>query len=296
MQFYTSYSDAFHGAFAGQSYAVAHLTSIRLPMNIDTSGCYKVFFFLTGNKTFHIGKAMYDVDPGDLFVIHPGEWHYFSNIKEKESQERFVIFLYPDFLKQLSSEKTDLSSCFFHTQPIGKDGHSHRISLSYADREYLLSLFSKAVSYTGYGEDLRDLSVLLELLVFANQAYQATHQRTSGNGIGKLTSVPHGYSRQMSRLLGFLDEHFTEDLSLEDLSKQFFLSESYLCRIFKKETGTTIHKYVTARRITLAKQLLTQGYSVTEACTMSGFKDYNGFLKSFVTSVGTSPKKYAQLF
>ena len=81
---------------------------------------------------------------------------------------------------------------------------------------------------------------------------------------------------------------------MEEIAGQFYMSSSYLCRIFKGGTGTTIHRYITAKRITYAKDLLSQGYSCMDACTMSGFKDYNGFWKSFTKSVGVSPAKYSQ--
>ena len=73
----------------------------------------------------------------------------------------------------------------------------------------------------------------------------------------------------------------------------FYLSSSYLCRIFKDETGTTINRYITAKRISRAKALLAEGYSVTETCGMCGFQDYSNFLKAFTKAVGISPKKYA---
>lgn len=72
------------------------------------------------------------------------------------------------------------------------------------------------------------------------------------------------------------------------------MSTSYLCRIFKEATGTTINKYITAKRITLSKSLLDQGYSVSEACEVCGFNDYSNYLRAFTKAVGISPKKYAQ--
>ena len=73
-----------------------------------------------------------------------------------------------------------------------------------------------------------------------------------------------------------------------------FFSKNYLSKIFKQETGTSINKYITAQRITLAKSLLTNGHSVADACNMCGFRDYSNFLKTFTKIVGVSPKKYAQ--
>ena len=75
----------------------------------------------------------------------------------------------------------------------------------------------------------------------------------------------------------------------------FFLSPAYLCKLFRNATGTTLHKYVTAKRITLAKNLLTDGMSVSATCAACGFNDYSNFIKIFTKSVGVPPKKYATL-
>ncbi len=82
-------------------------------------------------------------------------------------------------------------------------------------------------------------------------------------------------------------------MSIEHLSEHFFLSESYICRIFKLSTGTTINKYITARRISMAKSMLSNGMSINDVCSNCGFNDYSNFLKSFKKAVGVSPKKYS---
>ena len=82
---------------------------------------------------------------------------------------------------------------------------------------------------------------------------------------------------------------------MEQLAANFYLSESYICRIFKQATGTTVGKYITARRISIAKAHLNEGASVNEAFEKSGFGDYSNFFKAFTKAVGVSPKKYANL-
>ncbi len=286
MQTYDSYTDAFKAALSSQTFSIAHLQHVKLPLNIDISGCCKLFFFLSGAKQFHIDQYIYDIQPGDLFFINQREFHYFPKILG-DSHERFVAFIHPDFLKKLSTGKTDLFSCFSHKEP-----HPvHRLQLQQEDRDKVLHLLHKLTSVDGFGEDILTTSHFLELVVFLSGLYlkhQADHPRK------RLPEPTAGRCVQIHPIAAYIDEHITQDLSLEILSQQFYLTPSYLCRIFKNGTGTTIHKYITAKRITLAKDLLTQGFSVTDACSLSGFKDYNGFFKSFVSAVGISPKKYAQ--
>lgn len=285
MQLHTSYSSTFQAALASQTFAIGHLKHIKLPMNIDTSGCYKVFYFVSGRKKFHIDNYVYDIRPGDLFLVNQREWHYFSQIAEEESHERIVIFIYPDYLQKLSSKQTNLSDCFLHEDK----NTSHRLTLFPNEQEQILHLIHKISSGEEYGEDILDLSVFMEMMVFLNRVFLRSRALPAAVQESALYQ-----SKQVYEIMTYINKHITEELALETLSEQFYLSPSYLCRIFKSSTGTTIHKYITAKRITLAKDLLTQGHSVTDACHLSGFKDYNGFLKSFVTAVGIPPKKYAQ--
>ena len=95
--------------------------------------------------------------------------------------------------------------------------------------------------------------------------------------------------------MSYINNNIHQTISIADLASRFFISESYICRIFKATTGTTINKYITARRISIAKSLLAEGIGVTEVCEQCGFNDYSNFLKSFSKSVGISPKKYAQI-
>lgn len=294
MQLHTSYDTAFKAALDTQTFAIARLQHIKLPMNIDTSGCYKLFYFISGAKKFHIDNYIYDIEPGDLFFVNQREWHYFSQINEDDSHERIVVFIYPEFLKTLCTEQTDLCACFTHKA----DTLEHKLRLQSKDCDKLTYLIHKFTSANGYGEDIFTMSIFLEMMVFLNRACQKYQQTQTEHPEGRHShmtlAASLSQSKQVSPILSYIDSHITEDLSLERISGQFYVTPSYLCRIFKNATGTTIHKYITAKRITLAKDLLTQGYSVTDACNRSGFKDYNGFLKSFVSAVGIAPKKYAQ--
>jgi AraC-like DNA-binding protein len=97
----------------------------------------------------------------------------------------------------------------------------------------------------------------------------------------------------MNDILAYINRSITDSLSIQSLSERFFISPSYLCRLFKQHMGTTVVKYVTAQRIALAKSILESGCSVSDAYERSGFTDYSSFYKAFKKAVGISPKKYA---
>ena len=105
--------------------------------------------------------------------------------------------------------------------------------------------------------------------------------------------INKGQYKQVDEILSYINQHLTDNLSIAVLASHFYLSGSYICKIFKNTTGTTINRYITAKRISKAKALLAEGYSVTETCSLCGFGDYSNFLKTFTKMVGISPKKYA---
>ena len=264
-------------------FAVAHLYKDEKTMDMHIHDCYEVYYSISGGKQFLINNKLYDIEPGDLFVINQYESHYLTQI-DKTIHERIVLSVYPDFIQNISSKETDLNYCF-HARP---QDFSHKIHLNKDQQQRFLYYINKLTSSNEYGHDLIEKSVFLELFVMINAIYMEHEGQ-------KTTDTFSTYHYQVDDILSFINNNITSPLSIKELSSQFYLSESYICRIFKTTTGTTINKYITARRISIAKSLLADGLSVTEVYEKCGFNDYSNFLKSFTKSVGISPKKYSQL-
>ena len=93
------------------------------------------------------------------------------------------------------------------------------------------------------------------------------------------------------RVLRYLNENITADLSLDKLSQRFFVSKYYLCRAFKKQNGVSIHSYVSHKRIMYAKGLIDAGETASGAAYKVGFGDYSAFYRAYVKLVGQSPTK-----
>ena len=285
MRYHDTYRGAFLECIQSRRFAVAHLQRLQQDLEIDTSGCYKIFCNMSGGKKFHIDNRTFEVTGQELFLISPRFWHYFSHYTEEEGHERYVIFLYPEYLKELSTDQTDLSACFAHLT----DSVPHPLFLSPGEKERFVYFLQKMAASEGYGSDLLDVALLVEMMVFLNRlALREAEQVDCGS------LICGGYSKTVSELLAYLDDHIAEPIHLQDLSAAFYMSESHLCKTFKNVTGTTIHRYITARRITMAKVYLSQGYPISEVGALCGYNDYNAFLKAFTKEVGISPKKYAQ--
>jgi AraC-type DNA-binding domain-containing proteins len=262
-----------------QYFAVAHLYNNEKPMNIHIHDCCEIYFSVSGGKQFLIDNRFYNITPGDIFFINQYESHHLTQI-DQEIHERIVLSISTDYLKSISSPSTDLNQCFFSHKV------NHKLSLSLPDQKRFMYFIHKICSTGGYGEDLIEQAAFTELMVFLNRLLNMNKEQI-------ILKESSQYHQQVDSILTYINQNMLETLSINELSEHFFLSPSYLCRIFKAATGTTINKYIIAKRITIAKSLLAQGHTVNEACELCGFRDYSNFLKSFTKAVGVSPKKYA---
>ncbi|MBQ4109670.1 MAG: helix-turn-helix transcriptional regulator [Clostridia bacterium] len=98
---------------------------------------------------------------------------------------------------------------------------------------------------------------------------------------------------EAAKLKKYIDAHYNEKITIEDLSKIIFRSPAQVNRIFKSEYGITPYNYMLDRKIETAKYLLeTTGRSISTIAFQLNFTDEHYFSTYFKKRVGTSPKDY----
>lgn len=97
---------------------------------------------------------------------------------------------------------------------------------------------------------------------------------------------------QIKQLVG---ENYDQDLSLEGLANQVYLTPSYLSYLFKKETGQSLIRYITQVRMEKAAELLQDtNIKIVEICQMLGYRSSNYFIQSFRQYYGVTPAKFRE--
>ena len=277
---------AIRSCLENRTFAIARLYNNEKTMSIHIH--HEIYFSISGGKQFLIDNRMYEFGPGDIFFINQFESHYLSQI-DQMTHERIVISIYPEYLKRFSTPQTDLSCCFTRRDI----AFGHRIALSEEEKNRFLYYIHKLSENKGFGQDVLDQSAFLELMTYLNRIFMSRCAQETGSVQRDGRAVQGRHHAQIDEILSYINQHLAENLTVEQLAENFYLSESYICRIFKQATGTTINRYITAKRISRAKALLAEGHSVAETSSLCGFGDYSNFLKAFTKAVGISPKKYA---
>ena len=106
----------------------------------------------------------------------------------------------------------------------------------------------------------------------------------------------HGYvDNSIQKIRRFIDERFSQDITLSDVAEQVHLHPVYISKIFKEKTGMTFTEYLTDVRIETAARLLQQpGIYVYEVCEKVGYQNIKHFYKVFRRKKGCSPTEYRE--
>lgn len=106
-----------------------------------------------------------------------------------------------------------------------------------------------------------------------------------------------GSEEFLQSITAWLDQHYMEPVTLEEIGRRFHISPSYLSHMFKTETGFSPMKYLMYRRVGESQRLLMNGdLPVSEISDRLGFNDSSHFCRTFKKHVGTSPSAYRQHF
>src|SRR6202021_3832758 len=100
---------------------------------------------------------------------------------------------------------------------------------------------------------------------------------------------------QMRRAVELLQEHMDGELKLETLAEECRLSVSHFARSFRRSFGTSPHRYLTLRRVEIAKVLLSEtNSSLVEIAARTGFSDQAALTRTFANVVGATPEKWGR--
>ncbi len=103
------------------------------------------------------------------------------------------------------------------------------------------------------------------------------------------SSIMNGHKLMMD----YVEKHYTEDISVQDIAKALNYSEAYFCKLFKQNFGTNFVSFLSEYRITRAKELLSRTYvNIKDIGRSVGYPDSNYFAKVFKRVTGKSPSEY----
>lgn len=230
-----------------------------------------------------IKDEYYQVNPGEIFLIPPGELH---SLKAPESGNRFI------FLFDLSAFShihgfAGIQSILASPQHITRSGYP-----GIYDDIYQL-LVQMRTEYFGKSDfaELTIFSLLATLFV-----------KLGTNHVYNVNLFPNmrvykqkEYMDKFNSVMDHIDSHYMDELNLDDIASSIGFSKYHFSRLFKQYTGYTFCAYITHRRIKIAEDLLEQPeLSITEVALQSGFPSISTFNRVFKQMKNCTPSEYRE--
>lgn len=238
---------------------------------------YELVYVCEGTVRFSIGDSCYDAGPHTSLFISKLEEHNLKIING--FYRRFYILLSPSQLSKIIKEPK-LKSVFI-SRP---KGFCHAFDLSgvSSQTEALMNaIYSEYLNPGAYSNNI--LSDLFEM--FMVLCYRAKKEQFPLSS-KKISDVVYDVQY-------YIDRHFTEKISVDELAEQFYLSPSYLSHAFREWTGNSPKQYIMKSRIAYAKELLiTTDLSISDVALRSGFYDTSNFIRYFKKETNTTPLRY----
>lgn len=235
----------------------------------------------TCDAEYLVGANRYRLQKGDIIIVPPGVSHR-PLLPERmtEPYERDVLWISPDFIGDLCQTFPD-DNLF---EPTG----TQLIRTAGTRWEFLSDKFRQGVMEA----EQRDVG--WEAAVVANTVQLIVQLRRA---ILDRSAVPLRAEKPelLDRVLAYVEQHLSQKITLSDVARHFYVSESTISQTFRNKMGVSFHRCVTQRRLITAKQMIEEGTLLESVGEQVGFTDYSTFYRAFRQEYGISPRQYRKL-
>lgn len=249
---------------------------------IKSGKFYIMIFISRGSCYIDINNSFVFCGTEDLVLLKPNSSTVIHNQNGKFSLEYFIISISPDFLRELSDLDVDFEKSISFI-PNNLSITRLRSESAMLIKNIVLQIIALNTNEPEYGHDL-----------FIKNMYSLLMLQTIRSCIESDVVIKYHRNRKLilDDIFSYISVHLTDDISLESLEKEFFVSKYHICREFKRHTGLSPHAYIVKARLNLCCKYIEQGLPINEAYQLGGFNGYNHFFRAFKNEYRMTPKEY----
>lgn len=228
-----------------------------------------------------IGPNRYRLQKGDIIYVPPGVSHR-PILPEKMTApyERDVLWISQEFLSTMME--------LFPDDAAEQRDHSIPIRTAGTRWEFLEELFRTGVLEEEAKRPGWEMAVMGNTLMILANMKRAYMERSTG-------PVKAEKPELLDRITAYIERNYASHITVDDLARQFYVSNSTISHLFKQKMGVSLYRYITQRRLIAAKLLIAEKIPMEEISHRVGFMDYSTFYRAFKQEYGISPKQFAHL-
>lgn len=240
---------------------------------------FEILICLADGGKFMLNDNFLPLYRGVVLLVEKGSLH--RCVVEVSSYERYIIHASYETLWLLSSPQTNLISILEHAgnYTIFDDEQLEEISLLIEE-----CLHQSSEIGADFERNILFMRIILYIIQHLNRRQIST------------AAAPSKEFLKVMPIINYIHDNYDHEISLDAISRDFFISKYYLCRLFKSTTGFSVGGYITNYRIRQSCALLRKGASVQEAGELVGFGNNANFIRTFKKIIGSTPGKYSRQY
>ncbi|MCR5100302.1 MAG: helix-turn-helix transcriptional regulator [Butyrivibrio sp.] len=244
---------------------------------------YEFYFFIEGDISMVINGKEYNVSPSDVIIVPPGIKHHAIIHDSLIPYRRFVFWISKDYCDALLKRSPYYIYSMQHVITT-KHYIYHFDLLSFSSIQTLIFEILDEIHSDNYGKEAYISSCVERFLLKLNRLiYNMENSKTYEDS-----------SNTYSLIAAYIDAHLDEDLTLDDLASEFYLSKFHISHLFKENIGISVHQFITKKRLALVSADILSGTNISKTFDKYGFKDYSSFYRAFKKEYHLSPSEYKE--
>ncbi len=237
---------------------------------------YELVYIENADGTRHVGEHISQYEGSDLVLIGSNIPHLNFDYGVKTDCEKVVLQIHPDFKTNTFQQLPELNN-IDHLFEKSQYGIAFHGVTKIAIGKRLLQ-FQYLRPFAQFVEALNIFQLLSE-----SKEYTLLHEQPYINQYSQKEQ------ERIRHIYGYIDQHYQEKITLEEVAALSNLGKEAFCRYFKKATGNTFISFLNQYRISQAKRLLLMDKNVSETCFACGFESLSYFNRIFKKVTGENP-------
>lgn len=276
-------------------YYIYRIKSTALDHQSHYHNYYQVCFVARGEIVHHQGGDAVTLRAGDAFIVPPGFIHalHFEGVNTELYSLAFDTGLFEAGFSQSNAYRF-LEELHTGSEAVRKKSVRLRVVLDENQRRLVRHLLDCLISQqrADYPRGLSAAPSIVEsVLYLLAQSYYSQPSR-AGQFSEKVSC-----STVLRQCIAYVDGHYKERLTVDDLTRRFGISRSAFCAVFPQIAGMPLRKYIAYKRIMEAQMLIRSRpeWSLSRVAAESGYEDLTTFYRNFLQITGVAPSRYREL-
>ncbi len=240
---------------------------------------YEIVFYLGEEDCpYRSGDTVYTLRRGDVAFYRMFDSHIID-CTVNEGHLRYNIGIEPRILGNYSKRGANLYMMFDHQNPTYPILHLEEEPL----QKYLQLLEEFHQLDSSPGDQLVAGGLLHHILglLYRDMSLETIQDNANLQHVRLVGSILH-----------YIEQNLSGSLSLQEIAQQHNYSVTYISKMFKSVTGSSLVSYIIEKRISRARHLMYEDLEIMEIAEQVGYRNYSNFYKAFKKATGVSPEEY----